>query len=88
VKQGYKYLTEIETILKKCKSKPSTKDKDDLMKLSSKFFTFIPHNFGRLHAGQFVINTMDKLREKLDLIQSLVDINVAFKACERADKTP
>ena len=42
--------------------------------LSSRFYTFIPHNFGMAKMSQFVINTEEKLKEKLDLIQNLVDI--------------
>ena len=36
--EGYKYLKLIEKVLNK-------KSKDNLQDLSSKFYTFIPHNF-------------------------------------------
>jgi len=48
-----------------------------LQYLSGEFYTNIPHNFGMKKMSLFVIDSMDKLKEKLDLIQSLVDIQVA-----------
>jgi poly [ADP-ribose] polymerase len=67
--EGYKYLREIEKVLSK-------KATGDLSDLSSKFYTYIPHNFSMKHMSNFIINTYDKLKEKLDLIQNLVDINI------------
>lgn len=68
--EGYKYLREIEKVL-------TGKAKGDLADLSSKFYTYIPHNFSMKHMSNFTINTIDKLKEKLDLIQNLVDIGIA-----------
>jgi poly [ADP-ribose] polymerase len=70
VLEGYKYLREIEKVL-------NNKSKGDLADLSSKFYTHIPHNFSMKHMSNFIINTHEKLLEKLDLIQNLVDINIA-----------
>jgi poly [ADP-ribose] polymerase len=61
VKEGYKYLREIEKILK-------GKGKGDLKELTNMFYTYIPHNFGFKNMANFVINTIEKLKEKLDLI--------------------
>jgi len=47
VKQGYKYLCEIETILNASKSKLTPGQSSQLAQLSAKFYTYIPHNFGR-----------------------------------------
>lgn len=70
VLKGYKILRNIELCLAK-KSKTSLED------LSSQFYTFIPHNFGMAKMSQFIINTPEKVKEKLELIQNLVDIQVA-----------
>ena len=70
VLKGYKILQEIEDVLQK-KSKKSLED------LSGQFYTNIPHNFGFKKMSAFVINTAEKLQEKLDLIQNLIDIQVA-----------
>ena len=61
VLEGYKYLSEIEKVL-------GGKAKGDLAELSSKFYTYIPHNFSMKHMSNFIINTPEKLKEKLDLI--------------------
>ena len=57
----------------------SGKEKGDLQDLSSKFYTYIPHNFSMKHMSLFTIDTHDKLKEKLDLIQNLTDIKIAHK---------
>jgi poly [ADP-ribose] polymerase 2/3/4 len=68
--EGYKYLREIEKVLNK-------KAKGDLADLSSKFYTFIPHDFGMKHMSNFTIKTHDMIKQKLDLIQNLIDIKIA-----------
>ena len=68
--EGYKYLREIEKVL-------NGKAKGDLADLSSKFYTYIPHNFSMKHMSQFTIKTHEVLKEKLDLIQNLIDIKIA-----------
>ena len=61
VMEGYKYLREIEKVL-------SGKVKGDLADLSSKFYTYIPHNFSMKHMSNFTIKTHEILKQKLDLI--------------------
>ena len=68
--EGYKYLREIEKVL-------NGKAKGDLADLSSKFYTYIPHNFSMKHMSQFTIKTHEILKQKLDLIQNLIDIKIA-----------
>jgi poly [ADP-ribose] polymerase 2/3/4 len=65
--QGYQILSNIEQTLMK-------KAKYDLAKLSGEFYTLIPHNFGFQKMSNFTINTDVMLKSKLDLIQTLVDI--------------
>ncbi len=72
VLEGYKYLREIEKVL-------NGKAKGDLSDLSAKFYTYIPHNFGMKHMSNFVIKTHESLKQKLDLIQNLIDIKIAHK---------
>jgi len=70
VLKGYQILRDIEAVLE-------GKSKGNLSDLSSQFYTNIPHNFGMKHMSHFTINTQEKLKEKLDLITNLVDIQVA-----------
>lgn len=72
VLEGYKYLREIEKILKSGKS-------GDLAALSSKFYTHIPHKFKTKKLSDYIINTKEMLQEKVDLIQNLIEIKTAHK---------
>eukprot|EP00826_Nyctotherus_ovalis_P013167 TRINITY_DN13519_c0_g1_i9.p1 TRINITY_DN13519_c0_g1~~TRINITY_DN13519_c0_g1_i9.p1 ORF type:complete len:576 (-),score=216.42 TRINITY_DN13519_c0_g1_i9:173-1900(-) len=75
IKRGYEVLKQISDVLDK-------KTKGDLTDLSSKFFTVIPHDFGFNKMSQFVIDTKEKLKEKLDMVQSLGDIEIASRLLE------
>lgn len=70
VQEGYKYLRLIEAVLE-------GKEKGDIAQLSSKFYTYIPHNFSMRHMSNFIIDSKEKLKAKLDLIANLMDINIA-----------
>ena len=67
VLKGYRILRSIEDVL----AKRATESLEDL---SGQFYTNIPHNFGMKKMRLFVIDTNEKLKEKLDLIQNLIDI--------------
>lgn len=54
-------MREIEKVLDK-------KSSESLESLSGKFYTNIPHNFGMKKMSNFIIDTIDKVKEKLDLI--------------------
>ena len=80
VKEGYKYLKQIEAILNSAPKLVLTPAQRTMIEqLSSKFYTFIPHDFGRANIAKFIINSPERVKEKTDLIQSLVDINIVFK---------
>ena len=55
------------------------KSTESLADLSSQFYTNIPHNFGMQKMQLFIINTAEKVKEKLDLIQNLIDIQFAHE---------
>jgi len=80
IKKGYEVLKQISDVL-------DGKTKGDLMDLSSKFFTVIPHDFGFKHMSQFVINTKEKLKAKLDMVQALGDIEIASRLLEEGSKS-
>ena len=67
---GYRILKEIEQVISGAKQ-------GDLEQLSGRFYTCIPHDFGRQKMSNFVIKTNDTLKEKLDLVQNLADIKIA-----------
>lgn len=59
--KGYQILKNIEAVLQGT-------SKESLADLSSQFYTNIPHNFGMKNMSLFIINSIEKLKEKLDLI--------------------
>jgi poly [ADP-ribose] polymerase 2/3/4 len=71
ITKGYSVLKQIETELN------GRANKDTLSNLSSEFYRHIPHDFKFQHMSNFIINTMDKLKEKLKLVEALGDIQIA-----------
>ncbi len=47
--------------------------------MSSKFYTYIPHNFRTKNLSGFIIDNKNVLQAKLDLIQNLIDIKIAHQ---------
>ncbi len=69
VQKGYTVLEELEDAIQKGRSKPI----DDL---SSRFYTLIPHSFGRRVPPP--IDTLDLLQKKYDMLNVLGDIEIAL----------
>jgi poly [ADP-ribose] polymerase len=63
--------------------KQSTQSLEDL---SSGFYTQIPHSFGMIRMSNFIIDTKEKLKQKMDLIQNLSDIKIAHKIIKDEQK--
>ena len=80
ITKGYSALKEIE---KELDGKTSN---DKLSQLSSEFYRYIPHDFKFQNMSNFIINTKDKLKEKLDLIDSLRDIRITAEITDAVDK--
>ena len=80
LKNGLNILKEIESELKK--SKP---DESNLSQLSSNFYTQIPHNFGFQKMSNFIIDSIEKVKEKINMISSLSDMKITLKILENAD---
>ena len=72
--EGYKILKEIESELDK-----KNPNNNNLLNLSSKFFTMIPHDFGFQKMSKFIINTKDILKNKIEMIDSLINMKVVTK---------
>lgn len=67
IKEGYKILKQIEAELNR-KSGPRGQE---LKELSGKFYTVIPHNFRFNKMMSFIINSDAKVREKIELLETL-----------------
>uniref|UniRef100_A0A8D2NYT2 Poly [ADP-ribose] polymerase n=1 Tax=Zosterops lateralis melanops TaxID=1220523 RepID=A0A8D2NYT2_ZOSLA len=70
IARGFEALEELEAVLKEQPSQATR-----LEELSSRFYTIIPHNFGRARPPP--INSPDLLRAKKDMLLVLADIEVA-----------
>jgi poly [ADP-ribose] polymerase len=72
LKKGYEVLKKIEDVL-------NGKKKGDFYELSSEFYSHIPHCFGYSKMANFVINNTTMVKEKIDMLDSLGDIEIATK---------
>ena len=81
--RGYLVLKEIGEAL----SSPTLVNQTELMRLSSDFYTVIPHNFGRNIPP--VISDPQTLKQKLDMLEALAEIEIAqhlMKENKKADE--
>lgn len=76
IKDGYGVLQEIEKELGKGARQAT------LMELSSRFYTLIPHCFGRMRPP--VIDSSEKLKKKMKMLENLADIEIAVKLIKNA----
>ena len=79
---GLNILKQIESELKS--KNPS---KEQLKKYSSEFYTQIPHNFGFQKMSNFIIDTIEKVKEKIDMISVLSDMKITLKILESVKDT-
>ncbi|KAL5859136.1 hypothetical protein ACOSQ3_000435 [Xanthoceras sorbifolium] len=59
-------------------------DKNKLEQLSGEFYTAIPHDFGFKKMRDFVIDSPQKLKLKLEMVEALGEIEIATKLLEDA----
>lgn len=79
ITQGYQTLQKIEKELK------GAKRLAELQNLSSEFFTVVPHNFGHQKMSAQTIDSPKKLKDKIEMVASLKEIQVAHKVLEGSD---
>ena len=77
---GLNILKEIESELKK-----KNPDNDILKQLSSNFYTQIPHDFGFQKMANFIIDDIEKVKSKIDMISALSDMKITLKILENVD---
>jgi poly [ADP-ribose] polymerase len=77
-------LTTGLNILKQIESELKSKNpnKENLKKFSSEFYTQIPHNFGFQKMANFIINDIEKVKEKIDMISAMSDMKITLKILE------
>ncbi|GAA0148454.1 DNA metabolism protein [Lithospermum erythrorhizon] len=70
--KGYDVLKRISEVIDQSNRKM-------LEQLSGEFYTVIPHDFGYKKMREFVIDTPQKLKRKLEMVEALGEIEVATK---------
>ncbi|XP_012833645.1 PREDICTED: poly [ADP-ribose] polymerase 2 isoform X1 [Erythranthe guttata] len=73
--KGYDVLKRIADVIGQA-------DRKTLEQLSGEFYTVIPHDFGFKKTSLFIIDTPQKLKGKLEMVEALGEIEVAMKLIE------
>ncbi|RHZ86579.1 hypothetical protein Glove_48g40 [Diversispora epigaea] len=76
ITQGYQILKRIEAVITNVNS-------GNLVDLSNEFYTVIPHSFGM--RAPPIISTIVMLKEKLDMVEALGEIEIAASLIKSAD---
>ncbi|CAN8308662.1 unnamed protein product [Cochlearia groenlandica] len=66
-------------VLKRIAEKIERFDRKGLEELTGEFYTVIPHDFGFKKMSQFVIDTPQKLKQKIEMVEALGEIELATK---------
>ncbi|KAL0486628.1 poly ADP-ribose polymerase [Acrasis kona] len=87
IKKGYSTLKLIQNVLDRVQNEDEEDDGYDVNSindLSSKFYTIIPHDFGRQRPP--AIKSKDALQLKLDMMAALADMEIASKIISDSSK--
>ncbi|KAG7030214.1 Poly [ADP-ribose] polymerase 2 [Cucurbita argyrosperma subsp. argyrosperma] len=76
--KGYEVLKRIADVI-------GLSNKRLLEQLSGEFYTVIPHDFGFKKMREFVIDTPQKLKSKLEMVEALGEIELATKLLEEVN---
>ncbi|XP_048538194.1 poly [ADP-ribose] polymerase 2-like [Triticum urartu] len=75
IRKGYSILKRISSALPKA-------DPIQLEELTGEFYTVIPHDFGFKKMREFIIDTPEKLKAKLEMVEALGEIEIATRLLE------
>lgn len=77
IMKGYEAL---KKLMEEVKGK---KRKEVIAEQSNEFFSYIPHDFGFKQMSNFILDSENKIRQKLEMLQSLEDIQVFTKLLDQ-----
>jgi len=72
IKEAYKVLSNLSTAIKQ-------KKHDEVKSLSSQFYSLIPHDFGFQKMINFILDTEEKVKQKLDMLAAISDMKITTK---------
>nr|CAB3473102.1 unnamed protein product [Digitaria exilis] len=73
--KGYDVLKRISDVISKA-------DRGQLEQLTGEFYSVIPHDFGFRKMREFIIDTPQKLKAKVEMVEALGEIEIATKLLE------
>lgn len=83
IKEGYKALTEIQDILEDASKNKTEPNMLKIKDASNRFYTLIPHDFGRQQPP--LIDSIEVVKGKIQLMDTLVDLEVAGDVMKEAN---
>lgn len=75
IKEAYKVLNSLSGAIKK-------KDHQQIKSLSGQFYSLIPHDFGFQKMINFILDTEEKVKQKLDMLAAISDMKITTKILE------
>lgn len=72
IKRGYEILKELYDEIKTGKKRQT-----EIVRLTNDFFSYIPHDFGFAHMSTFILDTEPKVKQKIEMLESLTEIKIA-----------
>lgn len=76
IKEAYGVLSKLSEAVKK-------KDTNDMRKLSSEFYTLIPHDFGFQKMSNFILDNDEKVKEKIKMLETISDLKITSKLLDQ-----
>jgi poly [ADP-ribose] polymerase len=80
IKEAYKVLSNLSAAIKK-------KDHAQIKSLSGQFYSLIPHDFGFQKMINFILDTDEKVKQKLDMLAAISDMKITTKLLENQNTT-
>jgi len=81
IEKAYAILSEVQTMVTKGRGSVGSETK--FLDASNRFFTLIPHDFGM--ASPPILNNEADIKAKLDMLESLLEIEVAYNLLKSSD---
>lgn len=80
IKKGYDLLKQLYAELEK-----GGKNTQAIEDLTNDFYSYIPHDFGFQKMSNFKLDTLKKVKEKLEMLESLSEIKIATEILSKKE---
>eukprot|EP01094_Clydonella_sp_ATCC50884_P003615 TRINITY_DN1275_c0_g1_i3.p1 TRINITY_DN1275_c0_g1~~TRINITY_DN1275_c0_g1_i3.p1 ORF type:complete len:1010 (-),score=329.36 TRINITY_DN1275_c0_g1_i3:98-3097(-) len=86
VLEAFRVLKQLEEVIASLSYRDEAQRQQDILALTNQFYTLVPHSFGREDPP--LIDNTKLLREKMELIQALGDIEIAANLMDGSGDSP